>query len=234
MSAFIGAKEKGADWIELDIQQTKDKQIVVSHDTNLKRVTGVDKNIIDMTYEEIYELDAGSFFDEKFKGEHIPLLTDVLEYASWNNIRLNIELKPTGQEVDFEKDVVDLINKYHFSEKCVLTSQVYDVLKNIKEYDSNIKTVYVMSFAKGDILQLDYADAYSIEASSINKKLVKNIHNAGKEVYAWTVNKDTSILKMIDMNVDNIITDNIELGKEVLYYSNHSDIINLLVGFLNH
>ena len=232
MSAFIGAKELGADWIELDVQQTKDQKIVVSHDTNLKRVTGVDKNIIDMTYDEISKLDAGSFFSEEYKDERIPLLSEVLDYASKNNIRLNIELKPTGQEKDFEKDVIDLINEYHFSERCVVTSQVYDVLKNVKEYDSSIKTVYVMSFAKGDILQLEYADAYSIEASSINKTLVKNVHNSGKEIYAWTVNKETSIIKMIDMNVDNIITDDIELGKELLYYSNSSDFINVLIGFL--
>ena len=69
MSAFIGAKELGADWIELDVQQTKDKQIVVSHDTNLLRVTGVNKDIIDMNYSEIKKLDAGSFFNKKFKGE---------------------------------------------------------------------------------------------------------------------------------------------------------------------
>ena len=232
MAAFVGAKEKGADWIELDVQQTFDSKIVVSHDTNLKRVTGVDKNIIDMTYDEIYKLDAGSFFDDKFKGEHIPLLSDVLDYASKNNIRLNIELKPTGKEYQFEKQVIDLINEYHFSERCVVTSQVYDVLKNVKEYDSNIKTVYVMSFAKGDILQLEYADAFSIEASSINKSLVKKIHNSGKEIYAWTVNKETSILKMIDMNVDNIITDNIVLAKELLYYSNHSDLVNILISYL--
>ena len=48
MAAFVGAKNLGADWIELDVQQTKDKKIVVSHDTNLKRVTGVDKEINDM------------------------------------------------------------------------------------------------------------------------------------------------------------------------------------------
>ena len=226
MSAFKGAKELGADWIELDVQQTKDKQIVVSHDTNLVRVTGVNKDIIDMNYSEIEKLDAGSFFNEKFKGEKIPLLSEVLEYAKNNNIRLNIELKPTGKETDFEKQVVDLIKEYNFENRCVITSQMYDVLKNTKNVDKDIKTVYVMSIAIGNITDAKYADAFSVEASNVNTYLVSKVHNEGKELYAWTVNTEESINKMIDMNVDNIITDNIELGKELVEKSKNSNLIN--------
>ena len=222
----VGAKKLGADWIELDVQQTKDKQIVVSHDTNLLRVTGVNKDIIDMDYSEIQKLDAGSFFNKKFKNEKMPLLSEVLEFAKKNNIRLNIELKPTGKEIDFEKQVVDLIKEYNFEEKCVITSQVYDVLKNVKKVDKDIKTVYVMSIAIGNITDAKYADAFSVEASNVNATLINEVHNEGKELYAWTVNKEESINKMIDMNVDNIITDNIELGKELVEKSKSSDLIS--------
>ena len=226
MSAFVGAKELGADWIELDVQQTKDKQIVVSHDTNLGRVTGVNRDIIDMNYSEIEKLDAGSFFNKKFKGEKIPLLSDVLKYAKENNIRLNIELKPTGEEVDFEKQVVDLIKEYNFENRCVITSQVYSVLENVKKVDKEIKTVYVMSIAIGNITDAEYADAFSVEASNVNEGLVNRVHNEGKELYAWTVNTEESINNMIDMDVDNIITDNIELGKELVEKSKNSDLIS--------
>ena len=226
MSAFVGAKELGADWIELDVQQTKDKQIVVSHDTNLKRITGVDRNIIDMDYSEIEKLDAGSFFNKKFKGEKIPLLSDVLKYAKENNIRLNIELKPTGEEVDFEKQVVDLIKEYNFENRCVITSQVYSVLENVKKVDKDVKTVYVMSIAIGNITDAKYADAFSVEASNVNEGLVNRVHNEGKELYAWTVNTEESINNMIEMDVDNIITDNIELGKQLVEKSKNSDLIS--------
>ena len=225
MAAFRGAKKLDADWIELDVQQAEDKQIVVSHDTNLKRVTGVNKDIIDMNYEEISKLDAGSFKEKKFAGEKIPLLSEVLEFAKENNIRLNIELKPTGEEVDFEKQVVELIKEYNMKDRCVVTSQVYEVLEKVKKYDKNIKTVYVMSIAIGNITDLKYADAFSVEASNVNESLVNKVHNEGKEIYAWTVNTKESINNMIDMNVDNIITDNIELGKKMVSESKHSNII---------
>ena len=226
MAAFIGAKELGADWIELDVQQTKDKQIVVSHDTNLQRVTGVNKDIIDLDYREIEKLDAGSFFNKKFKGEKMPLLSQVLEFAKEKNIRLNIELKPVGKEIDFEKQVVDLIKKYHFENRCVITSQVYNVLENVKKVDKSIKTVYVMSIAIGNITDAKYADAFSVEATNVNETLVNTVHNDGKELYAWTVNTEESINQMIDMNVDNIITDNIELGKDLVKKSKSSDLIS--------
>lgn len=226
MAAFYGAKELGADWIELDVQQTKDKRIIVTHDTNLLRVTGVNKNIIDLNYDEIKDLDAGSFFSKKFKDEKIPLLEEVVLFAKNNNMRLNIELKPTGKEVDFEKYVLEIIDKYNYKENCVITSQVYSVLQNIKNIDSSFKTVYVMSIAVGNIIDLKYADAFSVEASNVNRTLVKRVHNAGKELYAWTVNTEDSINKMIDMGVDNIITDNISLGKDLIMKSKNSNLIN--------
>lgn len=232
MSAFKGAKELGADWIELDVQQTKDGQIIVSHDTNLLRVTGLNKEVIDMDYEEIRTLDAGSFFDAKYKDERIPLFKDVVKWAKENNMRLNVELKPTGKEKDFEKAVIDCLNEYNYQDYAVLTSQVYQVLENAKVYEPNIKTVYVMSLAIGDILKLDKADNFSVEASNVNKTLVKKVHNAGKQLYVWTINTDENIKKMIDYNVDNIITDNITSAKKIIMESKTSNLINEFIKFI--
>ncbi len=232
MAAFVGAKEMGADWIELDVQQTKDKKIIVLHDTNLRRTTGESKNTWETDYEEIQKLDAGSFFSTEFADERIPLLEDVIKYAKDNNLKLNIELKPTGHETDFEKYVIDIIRKYDYADLCVVTSQVYDVLKNVKEYDPDITTVYVMSLAYGDITKLEYADNYSIEASSITKTLVDKVHNKGRSIYAWTINTEENIARMIDLDVDNIITDDINLAKETIYSSKTSNVIQDFIAFI--
>lgn len=216
MSAFKGAVEFGADWIELDVQLTKDDKIVVSHDGNLNRVAGVNKNIIDMTYDEIKEIDVGLFFNEKFKGERIPLLSDVIEFAIENNIRLNIELKPTGKEIDFEKKVIDLINEYSFKDKCVIASQIYTILENSKKYDKTIKTLYVINDTIENINDVKYSDDISMESNHINIEQVKKIHASNKKIYAWTVNTEKIISQMILLNVDNIITDDVKLGKEIV------------------
>lgn len=233
MSAFKAAKEEGADWIELDVQQTKDGKIIVIHDTNFKRTAGVNKHTWELTYEEIEKLDVGIFKDKKFKGEKVPLLEEVIQFAKDNNIKLNIELKPTGHEKNFEKTVVDIINENSFSENCVVTSQVYEVLKNVKNYDSHIDTVYVMSLAYGDITELKEADHFSIEATSVTEKLVNKVHKEGKELYVWTVNTEDSIRKMISLKVDNIITDNIKLAKDTIYASRTSNLINEYVEWID-
>lgn len=69
MLAFENAVKATADYIELDVHETKDGEIVVIHDDNLKRTTGVNKKVYNMTYDEIKDLDAGSYFgdEEEFK-----------------------------------------------------------------------------------------------------------------------------------------------------------------------
>ncbi len=216
MKAFQGAKEFGADWIELDVQQTKDGEIIVMHDSNLKRTTGINKYTWEVLYEEIASLDIGSFLSDEFKEEKIPLLKEVLTFAKENGIKLNIELKPNGNEIEFEKQVITLIKEAKFEENCVIASQIYSVLENVKKEDSNITTLYVMSFAYGDITKLTSADHFSIEASSITENLVKRIHKENKKIFAWTINTEEKMQKMIDLKVDNLITDNITLAKKTL------------------
>lgn len=225
MAAFVSACEQGADWIELDVQQTSDGEIIVIHDTNLKRTTGLNKNTWELTVEEVRQLDAGSFFSKDFQGERIPLLTEVIEFAKDHHIRLNIELKPTGHETDFEKTVVGLIEAYDFVNQCVVTSQVYQVLENVKACNPDIQTVYVMSFAYGNIMSLSAADHFSIEASSISSFLVSRVHQAGKQLYAWTLNSEDNISKMVELNVDNIITDHVALAKNVIYKEKTTDLV---------
>ncbi len=226
MSAFKGAKELGATYIELDIQQTKDGYIVVSHDPDLSRCAGFNKYIIESNYSELASLDLGSYFSARFKDEKIPLLEDAIIFAKENNMKLNIEFKPTGKEKDLEKDVIELIKTYDMEDNCELASGSYYVLENIKEIDSNIKTIYVMSLAIGDITLLDKADIFSIEESNINRELVNKIHSEGKKIYAWTINDEDSIDRMILLGVDNIITDQVELTNQKINKSKKSSIIS--------
>lgn len=234
MSAFIGAKELGADWIELDVGATKDGEIIVLHDSNLKRIAGLDKFIWELTLAEIKELDAGSHFNSRFQNERIPTLTEVIKFAKENNIKLNIEIKPTGHEEKLEEKVIDIINENNFKDECVITSQIYEVLEKVKTYDPKQTTIYVMSLAYGNLSKLKYADHFSIEASSVNSSLVKELHKNGKKLLVWTVNTKENIQKMIDLKVDNIVTDDITLVKDTVYSSKTSDVIQEFIKFIEN
>ncbi|NFH68930.1 glycerophosphodiester phosphodiesterase [Clostridium botulinum] len=225
MKAFEMAVEQNADWIELDVQLTSDGVPVVMHDSNLYRITGVNKNIWEVTYNDIKDLDCSSWFSSEFAGERISTLGEVLDFAKKEHIKLNIELKPTGHENSFEKIVIDTINQKNFKNSCVVTSQEYGTLQRIKEYDQEIKTIYVMSIALGDITELTEADGFSVEASFITPRLVSMVHNSGKKIFAWTVNTRENMDKMIEMNVDNIVTDNITLAKAAVYESRSGNLV---------
>ena len=76
MAAFQKAIDDMADYIELDVQLTSDGEVIVMHDSNAYRTTGVDENIVNMTYKEVRRLDAGSWYSEQYKGEKVPSLRD--------------------------------------------------------------------------------------------------------------------------------------------------------------
>lgn len=232
MAAFEGAVEFGADWIELDVQQSRDGQIFVMHDRNFYRTTGDPHYSWELDYEEIAALDAGSHFSETFAGERIPFLAEVLEFAKSHGIRLNIELKPTGKDEGIEQRVVELLLKYDYADSCVISSQIYSSLEKVKSCNPEIQTVYVMGLAYGNINKLTAADGFSMEAGNVSRGMVSRVHNAGKQIYAWTVNNRKTINRMIDMNVDNLITDRVALVQECIYKSKTNDMIWQYVKFL--
>ena len=216
MSAFVAAKDLKADWIELDIQQTTDKEIVVFHDVNLFGITDVNKEIINMTYDEVSKIDVGKYKGSKFIGEKIPRLEDVIRFAKDNNVKLNIEFKLVNKKIDYEKDVMDLLKKYDYTKNSVIASASLEVLKNIKSIDKDMKTVYIMYYLEGSVPDIEYVDAYSIYEASVNERVVNEIHDKGKEIYVWTLNTKASINKMINLGIDNIITDDVKLAKNIL------------------
>ncbi|MBQ8131601.1 MAG: hypothetical protein IJ193_03835 [Bacilli bacterium] len=90
-----------------------------------------------------------------------------------------------------------------------------------------------MSIAYGDIVKLKAADHFSVEASNVNDNLVSKVHNEGKQIYAWTVNTQESINKMIEYNIDNIITDDVPLAQKMIKESKQSNFINEFIKFIN-
>ena len=216
MLAFQGAVDEGADWIELDVQQTRDGMVVVSHDASLKRTAGIKRNIYEMDYEELEDIDVGSYLSDEFSNARIPTLAEVLIFADENNIRLNIEIKPNDNYVDIEESVLALVDEYYRKDMCVISSLHYGTLKRVKELDPEMRTLYTLALAAGRIESLEYADAVSVEVSSVSSRMVRRVHNAGKEIYAWTANTEDDILDMVELGVDNIITDDVTMARGLI------------------
>lgn len=209
-----------SDYVEIDVQQTKDGEIVVIHDTSLKRTTGVNKNVYQVTYDEIKDLDAGKWFDKNLQDARIPTLSEVLEYCK-GKIKLNIEIKGYQHSKNLEEKVVEIVESYDMVDDCCFSSFNYNSLKKIKQCNKDMKTGYIISSGYGDFSKMKYADFFSIRATAVTSNMIKEIHSSKKQVHVWTVNSATQMRNLMQMGVDNIITDNPILANEVIN-SNHS------------
>lgn len=199
------AYDNGTDFVEIDVQLTKDEKIILLHDDNFKRTCNVDKKPSEMTLEEIKKLEAGSWFDQKFKGEKIPTLEEVMDYSR-GKVKLNIEIKGSKITKNIRKAVVDLIKSKDYINDCIVTSLNYDDILEVEKLEPKIKTGYIIFVAFGDLKSLK-TDFYSIEAVNVNEKFINNAHSLGREVHVWTVNEEGQMEEMIKLGVDNIITD---------------------------
>lgn len=216
MSAMTAAVEELADWAEIDVQETADGRVVLGHDGTLKRVAGVNKRVADLTLRELRQLDVGSWFSGEFKGERIPTLEEVMEYAK-GKIDLNIEIKNLGRDSALPEKVLELVDTYDMWEQCVITSVNINYLHRIKELAPEIRTGYILSAAYGDYFSDDKVDFISIRSSFVTESMIRKSHEAGKAVHAWTVNSRSEMERVKALGVDNIITDYPVQAREVLY-----------------
>ena len=210
MAAFLTALEDGSPRIELDVQMTADGVAVVTHDTSLRRCTGRNANIYDLTYAQVQQLDAGRWFHRQFTGSCIPTLEEVLALCK-GKTELNIEIKPSTFTPTLEAETVRLIHAYDYGADCVVTSQSYETLCKVKELDPDITTGYILALGVGTYYDLPAADFFSVESTFITAGMVQQIHLRGKTISAWTINRQQDAEKLLKLGVDDLITDKPEI-----------------------
>ncbi len=217
MAAFRGAADAGADYAELDVRQTSDGVLVVMHDSNLLRTVGVDREICDVTYNELRSLKvkkAGGLWSIQ---ETIPTLQEVLQFLKGNSLMLKIELKPCRED-GYEREVVNLILEANMQTRCLIASSDCGILQRVKSYAPEIRTAYVGCDFKSSILRLQSADVISLNANCVDANVVQLSHSAGKPIYVWTINTKQMLDKVIALGVDGVITNNPALAIQRTYF----------------
>ena len=231
MYAFEAALDSGADYIELDVQLTKDAQLVVFHDKTIERTTNGKGKISDYTYDELRQLSAGSWFGktDEFADAEIPLFSDVLEQFG-DDINFNIEIKDIGNVKLAAEKTAELIEEYGITNSCYVTSFSYNALKYVKKYNPKIKTGIIANVATTiAFTKLKYIDALSMNYLFVNHTVVNNAHQNGKRIFVWTVDTKSDIEKMIALGVDNIITNRPDRTAEIVYSDSVSEkVITIL------
>ncbi|MBR2685856.1 MAG: glycerophosphoryl diester phosphodiesterase membrane domain-containing protein [Erysipelotrichaceae bacterium] len=215
LPAFEAAYEAGATAIELDVQMLKDGTIICLHDDSLSRTANLNKNVWEVTYDEIKNLDNGSFFSKSFARTRIPTLEEAIQVCR-GKLYINIEIKRNGHDEGIEDKVVEIIRENEFQNFCDITSQDYDTLVYIHERYPDILLAYTSVIGIGEIQNLDAVDIISIQETFATFSNVEAMHRSGKKVFVWTVNERDTMDRLVALNVDAILTNDPVIGNEVL------------------
>ena len=219
MAAFQNALNLGVDMIEIDIEQTFDSVVVVIHDTKVDRTTNGKGKVDSLTYSYIKTLDAGSWYDSRFKGEKISTLEEVLQAVNGKATVL-IEIK-SGDELypGIEKRTVETIQRFNAHSWTIVQSFNKKTVERVKILDNKIITYYLLGRnfksyyhalqaknKKNEIQEFLY-DGIAVHYSMLNAASVDSIKQMGLGVFTWTVDEEEDMTKMIEYGVDGIITD---------------------------
>ena len=205
ISAVRKAIESKADYAEVDVLLTSDGVAVLLHDSDLKRVAGDERKISDMSFDDLKQLDVGSWFGSEFVGERVPTLEEVMKLSK-GRIKLNIELKVYGPDSRLIPEVARIIRELNFESECIVTTFDYDALLEAKRLNPRIRTGLIIAHALGDVSKLE-VDLFSVRANWLSDQVLKQAHRRAKEVHVWTVNDPAEMLSFMKRGVDNIITD---------------------------
>ncbi len=204
LSAFRKAIEVGADFAELDVQETTDGVIVVYHDRDLMRLAGDPRRIVDLTFDEARKIDLGRRFGPEFVGERMPTLAEVIALAR-GKIKLQIELKYYGKDRGLAAKVAEMIRREGFEAECEVTSLDYDGLMAAKRHNPRLTTVALVTYAVGDPNRLD-VEGLSVNTQVLTDRLIGAVRRRGKLLYAWTVDDPGAMLRLIERGVGGLVT----------------------------
>lgn len=217
-ASFRKGIELGANGTELDLQRTKDGKIVIFHDETINSKSSGTGKISDHTYDELLNMDFGSWFDKKFAGEKIVLFEDFCKEFLSENLTFAIELKCSG----IEEDALRIIYKYKRHDCIYITSFSFEALENVRKLDENIKIGWLVEkinpqnidkllrirgnqicpdAAKVTREDVDLAKKYGLEVrlwGVVNEEIMKKTYSLGIE--GMTVNFPDKLKKLLDGN----------------------------------
>ena len=200
LGAIKNSIDKRIDYVEIDIQRTKDNYYIVNHDKTFKRVAGINKSASDMTLKEIKKI--------SLRGEEkIPEINEVLKLSK-NKINLFIELKGKTADKKMVDDIVKLVKKEKMEKQVVFISMRYSVINYLKTKYKDLKTGFIYFLFLGDISKIK-ADYMLFSEDFVTENHIEQIHKHNKKAIVWTVNSPDSMKKYLDSAVDGIITDRV-------------------------
>lgn len=222
LAAFRLGVRQGSDLVESDVQRSKDGVLVLMHDTTLTRTTDVEEvfpgrapwRVADFTYEEIRQLDAGSWFSEEYAGERVPTLAQMVELLRPTRAGILMELKAPALYPGIEQQVAEEFARFPGyvgsavrAERLVVQSFDW---ASMRRYHDVQPTVPVGLLGRPDEALLPelsrWADQVNPSFRTFDADYVQAVQELGMQVHTYTVNEPADMHAVLDRGVDGVIT----------------------------
>ena len=205
VAAVREAIAAGADYAEIDVQLSKDGVLVVTHDSDFSRMAGVATKVWDLTYAEIRAIPLGGKAAPEFRNEPAPTFDEVLAIAR-DRIRLNIELKYYGDhQPRLAERVVEALQARQMTNQAIIQCLEYEPLLEVRRLAPGIPIGYLLSVNAKHPGRLK-VDFLAAETGRVTGAFIQAAHRRGQRVHVWTVDAPADMDRMIDLGVDDLIT----------------------------
>lgn len=233
LAAYKMAMDMGADYVEFDLQMTKDGTLICLHDETLDRTTNVKETfpkrksyyVKEFTIDEIKKLDAGSWFNkaypdkakDEYIGSKVPSLDGAIKYIEdygKGKFKYYIETKSPDIYPGMEEKLLEKLKLYNIVDKTIIQSFSSESLRKVRKLNNSIILVQLNSsddYSTNKLIDsLDtiegYANGIGPEKILVDKYLVSEAHKHNLVVHPWTVNERLEMEKLLDLGVDGMFT----------------------------
>ena len=214
LAALEIAIRQGADYAEIDVQRSRDGVVVVIHDADLMKMARDPLRIRETDYADLARVDIGREFHRDFTGERLARLSDFLQKAS-GRIKLMIELKYYDIDSELAQETIRLVHEAGMAERVSLMSLEISSVRQMQQLSSDIPVGYLSAVSLGRLTRLD-VDFLAVSAREAQSALLRRAGRKKLPVYVWTVNDIDTMLAMLELGVDGLITDDPALAAEVI------------------
>ncbi|MFJ2646833.1 glycerophosphodiester phosphodiesterase [Streptomyces sp. NPDC087420] len=237
LAAVDAAGDLGIDWVENDVQRTKDGELVVVHDTTLSRTTDVERvfpgrspwKVKDFTAAEIARLDAGSRLGARWEGVRVPTLKEYLGAVEKNRQKLLLEIKGPELYPGIEGDILRVLRQEgwldsaHVEGRLVVQSFGAASLRAVREQRPDLTTGFLGTPAVADLpAYAAFADQINPVYTALTGDYVAAVHRLkgphGKplRVSTWTVDEAADAVRVAGLGVDGIITNRPDVVRDAV------------------
>ncbi len=215
------AADMGIDWVEFDVKLTKDGVPILFHDESLERTTnGGDLLVAQVTYEEIKQFEAGSWFSDSFAGIKIPTLEEAIEVLLNRNLGVNVEIKPCpGREKETAEVVLDILSHYwDYHDRLLISSFQHVSLETAFDMAEDWHRALLLGEEWPEnwkeLAEYLKVSTVNLDGRKVEREQVEDVVDLGLPILAYTINTQEEARRLLSWGVDGFFSDSPDVIKD--------------------